>query len=143
MEIKLHNGEIRNLTTRNIIIATGAKPVVPNIPGLDKIDYVTSDTLWDKFAKKDLPPSRLIILGGGPIGCELAQCFARLGSTVTLIEVASRIMGTEDEEVSEIVQISLEQDGVDILTNHRALYCGREGNYKFITVTNNGTGTGY
>jgi pyruvate/2-oxoglutarate dehydrogenase complex dihydrolipoamide dehydrogenase (E3) component/uncharacterized membrane protein YdjX (TVP38/TMEM64 family) len=139
VEIKLHSGEIQSLTTRNIVIATGAKPVVPDLPGLDKVDYVTSDTLWDKFAKKDSLPSRLIVLGGGPIGCELAQSFARLGSTVTQIEMASRIMVREDEEVSEIVQSSLERDGVHILTDHRALSCERDGDHKFITVAHDGT----
>ena len=139
VEIKLHNGDIQRLTTRNIVIATGAKPIIPTLPGLDKVDYVTSDTIWDKFAKKDSLPSRLIVLGGGPIGCELAQSFARLGSKVTQLVRTSRILVREDKEVSEIVQSSLEQDGVHILTDHRALYCERDGDQKFITVTNDGT----
>jgi pyruvate/2-oxoglutarate dehydrogenase complex dihydrolipoamide dehydrogenase (E3) component len=81
----------------------------------------------------------LIVLGGGPIGCELAQSFARLGSKVTQIQRSPRIMIREDEEVSEIIQSSLEQDGVHILTDHRALHCERDGNHKFITVTHDGT----
>ena len=139
VEITPHVGSVQCLTTRNIVIATGAKPVVPDLPGLDKVDYVTSDTLWDKFAKRDSLPSRLIVLGGGPIGCELAQSFARLGSRVTQIEMASRIMVHEDKEVSEIIKSSLERDSVHVLTDHKALYCEREGDYKFITVTHDGT----
>ena len=139
VEVKLDNGDTRYLTTRNIVIATGARPAVPSLPGLEDIGYVTSDTLWDEFAKKDKLPPRLIVLGGGPIGCELAQSFARLGSKVTQIEKSPRIMMREDEEVSEIVQSSLEQDGVNVLTNHKALLCERENDHKFITVTHNGT----
>jgi pyruvate/2-oxoglutarate dehydrogenase complex dihydrolipoamide dehydrogenase (E3) component len=139
VEVKLDNGDIKHLTTRNIVIATGARPVVPSLPGLEDVGYVTSDTLWDEFAKKDKLPPRLIVLGGGPIGCELAQSFARLGSKVTQIQRSPRIMIREDEEVSEIIQSSLEQDGVHILTDHRALHCERDGNHKFITVTHDGT----
>ena len=139
VEVKLHDGSMQYLTTRNIVIATGAQPIVPPLPGLDEVGYVTSDTLWDEFAKNDLPPSRLIVLGGGPIGCELAQIFARLGSKVTQIEMASRIMIREDVEVSKIVQTSLERDGVYVLTDHRALRCEREGDHKFITIGHNGT----
>lgn len=139
VEVKLDNGDIKHLTTRNIVIATGARPVVPSLPGLEDVGYVTSDTIWDEFAKKDKLPPRLIVLGGGPIGCELAQSFARLGSKVTQIEKSSRIMIREDEEVSGIIQSSLEQDGVYILTDHRALHCERDGDHKFITVTHDGT----
>jgi len=138
VEIKLDNGDIQRLTTRNIVIATGARPIVPPLPGLDDVGYVTSDTLWDEFAKEDMPPSRLIVLGGGPIGCELAQSLARLGSKVTQIEMASRIMTREDEEISEMVQISLERDGVDVLTAHKALRCEREDEHKFIVVEHGG-----
>jgi pyruvate/2-oxoglutarate dehydrogenase complex dihydrolipoamide dehydrogenase (E3) component/uncharacterized membrane protein YdjX (TVP38/TMEM64 family) len=138
VEVKLHNGDIQRLTTRNIVIATGAQPIVPPLPGLDDVGYVTSDTLWDEFAKKDAPPSRLIILGGGPIGCELAQSFARLGSKVTQIEMASRIMIREDEEISEVVRSSLERDGVEVLIGHKALRCECEDENKFIVVEHDG-----
>lgn len=138
VEVKLHNGDIQRLTTRNIVIATGAQPIVPPLPGLDDVGYVTSDTLWDEFAKKDAPPSRLIVLGGGPIGCELAQSFARLGSKVTQIEMASRIMIREDEEISEVVRISLVQDGVEVLIGHKALRCECEDENKFIVVEHDG-----
>jgi pyruvate/2-oxoglutarate dehydrogenase complex dihydrolipoamide dehydrogenase (E3) component/uncharacterized membrane protein YdjX (TVP38/TMEM64 family) len=138
VEIKLHNGDIQRLTTRNIVIATGARAIVPPLPGLDDVGYVTSDTLWDEFAKKDVPPSRLIVLGGGPIGCELAQSFARLGSKVTQIEMASRIMIREDEEISEVARISLEQDGVEVLIGYKALRCECEDGNKFIVVEHDG-----
>ncbi len=138
VEIKLHNGDIQRLTTRNIVIATGSQPIVPPLPGLDDVGYVTSDTLWDEFAKKDAPPSRLIVLGGGPIGCELAQSFARLGSKVTQIEMASRIMIREDEEISEVVRISLERDGVEMLIGYKALRCECEDENKFIVVEHDG-----
>ena len=79
MEITLNGGGTQRLTTRSIVIAAGARPFVPPLPGLDEVGYVTSDTLWDEFAKLDDIPKRLVVLGGGPIGCELAQSFARLG----------------------------------------------------------------
>jgi len=138
VEVKLHNGDIQRLTTRNIVIATGAQPIVPPLPGLDDVGYVTSDTLWDEFAKKDAPPSRLIVLGGGPMGCELAQSFARLGSKVTQIEMAPRIMIREDEEISEVVRSSLERDGVEVLIGHKALRCECEDENKFIVVEHDG-----
>ena len=77
VEIALNGGGKQLLTTRSIVIAAGARPFVPPLPGLDQVGYVTSDTLWDSFAQLDAIPERLVVLGGGPIGCELAQCFAR------------------------------------------------------------------
>ena len=139
VEIKLNSGEIQTLTTRSIVIGTGAKPVVPPLPGLDEVGYVTSDTLWDEFAKLDAPPARLVVLGGGPIGCELAQSLARLGSKVTQVEMASRIMIREDEEVSNLARDALRRDGVDVLTHHTALRCEREDERKFIVVEHHGT----
>ena len=138
VEIKCNDGTTQRLTARSIIIAAGARPFVPNLPGLDAVGYVTSDTLWDEFAKLDAPPARLVILGGGPIGCELAQSFARLGSQVFQIEMAPRILSREDVEVSEFAQRALEQDGVAVLTNHKALRCEQEGERKFIIVEHEG-----
>ncbi|MEB8432083.1 FAD-dependent oxidoreductase [Cocleimonas sp. KMM 6892] len=109
------NGEV--LTTRNIIIGTGARPFVPNIPGLESVDYLTSDTLWDL---EELP-ERFIVLGGGPIGAELTQAFARLGSNVTMIEREERILIREDEDVSELVLESFNEDKVQVLTQHDAV----------------------
>ena len=134
VEIKLNDGTTQTLTTRSIVIATGARPFVPPLPGLEEVGYVTSDTLWDKFAKLDEAPKRLVVLGGGPIGCELAQSFARLGSGVIQIEMAPRIMIREDEEVSELARAALAADGVEVLTSHKAVRCEKEGERKFIVV---------
>lgn len=134
VEIKLNDGTIQTLTTRSIIIATGAKPFVPPLPGLEEVGYVTSDTLWSTFAEMDAPPKRLVVLGGGPIGCELAQSFARLGSNVIQIEMAPRIMIREDIEVSELARTSLVADGVDVLTDHKAVRCENEQGRKYILV---------
>jgi len=104
------------LTTRNIVIATGSRPFVPPIPGLDQVGYLTSDTVWDLRVQ----PARLVVLGGGPIGSELAQAFARLGTKVMQVEMLPRILTREDVEVSHGVRASLEEDGVSVLVNHRA-----------------------
>ncbi|OIQ98124.1 mercuric reductase [mine drainage metagenome] len=138
VEIKLNNGTIQTLTTRSIIIATGAAPFIPPLPGLNDVGYVTSDTLWDEFAKLDVTPKRLVVLGGGPIGCELAQSFARLGSHVTQIEKGTRIMAREDSEVSELARKALSANGVDVLTDHTAVRCEQEGDHKYIVVEHNG-----
>lgn len=134
VEVTLNEGGTRLITARSIVVAAGARPFVPPLPGLDDVGYVTSDTLWDEFAKLDAPPARLVVLGGGPIGCELAQSLARLGSQVTQVEMAARIMIREDEEVSELARASLERDGVVMLTGHKALRCEREGERKYIVV---------
>jgi len=138
VEIALEGGETRRLTTRAIIIATGAAPFVPPLPGLDDVGYLTSDTLWDALRDRTEPPKRLVVLGGGPIGSELAQSFARLGSQVTQIEMAPRIMIREDEEVSALVQASLTRDGVRVLTGHKALSCGVSDGAKWIEVEHEG-----
>ncbi len=141
VEIKLNNGGIQRLTSRSIVIATGAKPVVPPLPGLDEVGYLTSDTMWYELAKLDVPPARLVVLGGGPIGCELSQSFARLGSQVTQVEMAPRIMIREDEEVSALARDSLTNDGVLVLTEHKALRCEKEGERKFIILEHKGVET--
>jgi len=138
VEIKLADGTTQTLTTRSIVIATGAQPFVPPLPGLNDVGYVTSDTLWSTFAELDEAPKRLVVLGGGPIGCELAQSFARLGSGVTQIEMAPRIMIREDIEVSELARASLAADGVEVLTDHKAVRCEKEGEHKFIVVEHDG-----
>lgn len=107
----------RTLTTRNIVIAAGGRPLIPKIPGLDQVAYLTSDTIWDLAAL----PKRLVILGGGPIGCELAQAFARLGSAVSLIEMGQQLIGREDADVAGVVQAALEHDGVDVRLAHKAI----------------------
>jgi pyruvate/2-oxoglutarate dehydrogenase complex dihydrolipoamide dehydrogenase (E3) component/uncharacterized membrane protein YdjX (TVP38/TMEM64 family) len=109
-------GGTRALTTRAIVIATGGRPAVPPIPGIDEVGYLTSDTVWDL---RELP-RRLVVLGGGPIGCELAQCFARFGSRVTQVEMLPRILAREDPEISQLVAERFRADGVTVLTGHRA-----------------------
>lgn len=108
------NGQV--LTTRSIIIATGAAPFVPPIKNIEAVDYLTSDNLWDIREM----PGRMIVLGGGPIGTELAQALNRLGSQVTQVEMAPRIMSREDPEISLMVTASLEAEGVEVLVNHTA-----------------------
>ena len=106
----------RTLTTKSIVIAAGARPFVPPIPGLDAVDYLTSDNLWDL---RELP-ERLLVLGGGPIGSELTQAFARLGSRVIQVEMLPRIMAREDPDVSQAVKERFEAEGVRVLAGHRA-----------------------
>ena len=121
VEIKHNDGGTQTLTTKNIVVATGAAPFVPELPGIKESGYVTSDTLWSKFADMDTAPKKLIVLGGGPIGCELAQAFARLGSQVTQVELAPRLMGREDADVAEYAESVLRESGVNVLTSHKAL----------------------
>ena len=116
VEVKLKSGETRSLTTRSIVIAAGARPFVPPIPGIDQIDCLTSDTVWDL---RVLPP-RLVVLGGGPIGSELAQAFARFGSKVSQVEMLPRILPREDPEFSEMVAQRFRAEGIDVLTGHKA-----------------------
>ena len=138
VDIALNDGTTQRLTTRSIVIAAGARPFVPPLPGLEESGYVTSDTLWEVFAKLDEVPRRLLVLGGGPIGCELAQAFARLGSQVTQVEMAPRLMLREDEEVSALARDALAADGVRVLTGHKALRCERSGEVKTLVAEHQG-----
>jgi len=124
----------QTLTTRNIIIATGATPLVPAIPGLDTVQYLTSDNIWNLRTL----PRRLVVLGGGPIGSELTQCFARFGSEVTQIEMLPRILIREDPEISELVANQFKQEGINVLVNHQAKAIKRDGNKKIISCESNG-----
>ncbi|SIR18883.1 Pyruvate/2-oxoglutarate dehydrogenase complex, dihydrolipoamide dehydrogenase (E3) component [Rhizobium sp. RU20A] len=138
VEIALNDGASLRLTTRAIIIATGAQPVVPPIPGIEAVGYLTSDTMWERLRDRAQAPRRLVVLGGGPIGCELAQAFARLGSEVTQIEMAPRLMMREDEDAARLVEASLKADGVTVLTDHKAVACGVEAGEKWIDVDHAG-----
>ncbi|HEV7913211.1 MAG TPA: FAD-dependent oxidoreductase, partial [Albitalea sp.] len=124
------DGRRQTLTTKTIVVATGAAPLVPPLPGLADVGFLTSDTLW---GLRELP-QRLVVLGGGPIGCELAQAFARLGSQVTQVEMLPRLMTKEDEDVSAFARRVLERDGVQVLTGHRALRCETHGDEKTLVV---------
>jgi pyruvate/2-oxoglutarate dehydrogenase complex dihydrolipoamide dehydrogenase (E3) component len=115
--VKGEGGRIQRLTTRSIVIAAGARPLVPPIPGIEKMGCLTSDTVW---GLRKLP-ARLLVLGGGPIGSELAQAFARLGSRVTQVEMLPRILPREDPEVSEMLRAKFAAEGIAVLTGHKAM----------------------
>ncbi|WP_421184552.1 FAD-dependent oxidoreductase [Aeromonas enteropelogenes] len=114
----------RRLTTRHVVIATGARPLVPDLPGLDEVPYLTSDSLWQQRT----PPRRLLVLGGGPIGSELAQSFALLGIPVTLVELADQLLPREEREVAEALHHQMERDGVTLLTG----WCAERAQYQAI-----------
>jgi pyruvate/2-oxoglutarate dehydrogenase complex dihydrolipoamide dehydrogenase (E3) component/uncharacterized membrane protein YdjX (TVP38/TMEM64 family) len=141
VEITGNDGATQRRTARAVVIAAGARPFVPPLPGLAEIGCLTSDTLWDALADQDEPPANLLVLGGGPIGCELAQAFARLGSRVTVVELLPRILSREDPEVSELIAQSLERDGVSVLCGHTGVRCEREGDAKFLIVSSQGVET--
>jgi dihydrolipoamide dehydrogenase len=130
VEIAHDGGALQRLTAKDIVIAAGARPFVPPLPGFDQVEVLTSDTLWELRAL----PRRLVVLGGGPIGCELAQAFARLGSQVTQIEMLPRIMVREDEEVSALAKAALERDGIEVLVGHKALRVEVDGSRRAIVV---------
>lgn len=115
------NGQI--LTTKNITVATGARPFVPGIPGLSDVEFYTSDTIWN-IRKK---PKNLVVLGGGPIGSELTQAFNRLGVPVTQIESGTRILQKEDEDVSAMVAENFKKEGVKLLTGHTVSAVKKQG----------------
>ena len=134
VEITTATGK-QTLTTKNIVIAAGARPFIPPIPGLAEVNPLTSDTLWNIRVL----PKRLVVLGGGPIGCELTQCFARFGSAVTQVEMAPRIMIREDVEISEMVKKKFESEGVTVLVNHKAKQVVIENGEKYLVVENEGS----
>jgi pyruvate/2-oxoglutarate dehydrogenase complex dihydrolipoamide dehydrogenase (E3) component/uncharacterized membrane protein YdjX (TVP38/TMEM64 family) len=138
VEIALNGGGTRLLSTRAIVIAAGAQPVVPALPGLVELGYLTSDTLWAHLSTLDALPQRWVVLGGGPIGCELAQAFARLGAQVTQVEMAERLLLREDDEVSAFAQAALEADGVQVRTGHQALRCELQGATKMLIALHQG-----
>ena len=138
VEVALNDGQVQRLTTRSIVIAAGARPVVPDLPGLEDVGYLTSDTLWDAFAQIDEIPQRIVVLGGGPIGCELSQSLVRLGAQLTQVEMGERLMVREDDEVSQCVRDALVADGVQVLTNHKAVRCERQGDEKTLVLEHQG-----
>ncbi len=124
----------REITTRNIILATGGAPFVPPIPGLAEVGYYTSDTVWEL---RELP-RRLVVLGGGPIGCELAQAFSRLGSSVTQVERNPHVLMREDPDAIEFMQAQFAAEGIRILTNHAALRVSTDGGEKTLVCEHDG-----
>jgi pyruvate/2-oxoglutarate dehydrogenase complex dihydrolipoamide dehydrogenase (E3) component/uncharacterized membrane protein YdjX (TVP38/TMEM64 family) len=116
VEIKCNDGSTKVLTTRSIVIAAGARPFVPPIPGIEKTGYYTSDTVWEL---RELP-RRLVVLGGGPIGSELTQAFQRLGAQVTQVEMLPRLLIREDPEIAALVEERFRAEGVDLRVGHKA-----------------------
>jgi pyruvate/2-oxoglutarate dehydrogenase complex dihydrolipoamide dehydrogenase (E3) component/uncharacterized membrane protein YdjX (TVP38/TMEM64 family) len=116
LEVRHNDGRTERLTARSIVVATGGKPAVPPIPGLEDMQPLTSENLWDLQEQ----PERLLVLGGGPIGSELAHAFARLGSGVTQVEMGDRLLAKEDPDVSELVLKQFQADGVDVRLKHSA-----------------------
>ena len=136
VEIVRTDGEKQRLSTRAIVIAAGARPFVPPIPSIEAVGYLTSDTVWNL---RELP-RRLLVLGGGPIGCELAQAFARFGSRVTLVEMASRLLVREDEDVSAMVEQRFAAEGIRVMTGHRAKQFVSENSEKTLIAEHQGGG---
>ncbi len=134
VEITKDDGSTQKLTTKNIVIAAGARPFLPPIPGLAECKPLTSDNIWNLRTL----PKRLVVLGGGPIGSELTQCFARFGSNVTQVEMLPRIMIREDVEVSAMVKAKFEAEGVAVLVNHKAKQVVVENGEKYLVVENEG-----
>ncbi len=124
----------KTITTKNIVVATGARPVIPDLPGLDRINYYISDTIWDI---KRLP-GRLVVLGAGPIGCELAQAFSRLGSQVTLVQRGPQIMKKEDPDAAAAVKERFEAEGVSVLTGYSATAVEKNGEEKILVCDHDG-----
>ena len=134
VDVALADGSKKTLTTKNIVIAAGARPFIPPIPGLKESNPLTSDTVWE-IRKL---PKRLVVLGGGPIGSELTQCFARLGAKVTQVEMLPRIMIREDPEFSELVMKRFRDEGVEVLVNHKAKEVRVENGEKVLIVEHEG-----
>lgn len=134
VDVELSDGARRTLTTRSIVIAAGARPFVPPIPGLREMSPLTSDTVW---SLRDLP-RRLVVLGGGPIGCELAQCFARLGSRVTQVEMLPRLLAREDPDVSRLIAERFRAEDIELLLEHKAKAVMTEHGEKTLVLQHDG-----
>ena len=126
------NGKI--YTTKNIILATGAGPAIPKLPGLEKIKPLHTDNVWEIREQ----PKRLVILGGGPIGCELAQCFARLGSKVTQVQSGPHLLAREDDDIIQIMQKRFVEEGIELVLNSKAVEVQVEGDKKYLVVDQKG-----
>lgn len=138
VEIACNDGSTRRLTTRAIVIAAGAEPLVPDLPGLTESGYLTSDTLWEEFARRDEMPRRIVVLGGGPIGSELAQAFARLGAEVTQVERGERLLPREDADVAQLARDAQERSGVTVLTGHEAVRIDNDAERRLVMSSQDG-----
>jgi pyruvate/2-oxoglutarate dehydrogenase complex dihydrolipoamide dehydrogenase (E3) component len=133
--VEVRNGtEVRSLSTRAIVIAAGARPLVPAIAGMERVGYLTTDTMWEL---RELPP-RLLVLGGGPCGCELAQCFARFGSRVTVVDVLPRLLIREDPEVAALLARRFRDEHIDLRLGHKVSRILREGGEKLLVCEDGG-----
>jgi pyruvate/2-oxoglutarate dehydrogenase complex dihydrolipoamide dehydrogenase (E3) component len=124
----------QTLTTRSIVIATGGRPAVPPIPGIEEIGFLTSDTVWNIRTL----PKRLLVLGGGPIGCELAQSFARFGSQVTQIQRGPSLLPKEDADVSSLLMERFRAEGIELRTGHTPLRFERSEGTKVLVAEHEG-----
>jgi len=133
VEIATEEGT-RTLSTRAIVIATGGRPAVPGVPGIEEVGYVTSDTVWELRTL----PRRLLVIGGGPIGCELAQCFARLGAQVTQVQRGPQLLPKEDPEIAALVMQRFRAEGIDLRTEHTPLHFERDGDARTVVCEHAG-----
>jgi pyruvate/2-oxoglutarate dehydrogenase complex dihydrolipoamide dehydrogenase (E3) component/uncharacterized membrane protein YdjX (TVP38/TMEM64 family) len=133
VEIATEEGT-RTLSTRAIVIATGGRPAVPGVPGIEEVGYVTSDTVWELRTL----PRRLLVIGGGPIGCELAQCFARLGAQVTQVQRGPQLLPREDPEIAALVMQRFRAEGIDLRTGHTPLHFERDGDARTLVCEHAG-----
>ena len=133
VEIATEQGT-QTLSTRAIVIATGGRPAVPGVPGIEAVGYLTSDTVWGLRAL----PRRLLVLGGGPVGCELAQCFARLGSQVTQVQRGPQLLPREDPDVAALVMERFRAEGIDLRTGHTPLHFERDGEQRTLVCEHSG-----
>jgi len=135
-EVKVYRGQNSSeeliLTTKSIVVATGGRPIIPSIPGLDKIPFVTSDNIWEI---KNVP-AKLLVLGGGPIGIEMAQSYRRLGSEVTIITRGPQLLPKEDKDVGVLIQSKLEKEGIKVILNHEVKHFSKEGDLSFAFLGN-------
>ncbi|MEZ5499154.1 MAG: FAD-dependent oxidoreductase [Steroidobacteraceae bacterium] len=134
VQIERQDGATQELSTRAMVIATGAEPIVPPVPGIEDSGYLTSETLWGLTEA----PQRLLVLGGGPIGCELAQAFARLGSSVVLVEMAAQLLGREDGDVAEHLLQCMRDDGVDVRVGAEVVQFDRDTGGRYAIVDSGG-----
>jgi pyruvate/2-oxoglutarate dehydrogenase complex dihydrolipoamide dehydrogenase (E3) component/uncharacterized membrane protein YdjX (TVP38/TMEM64 family) len=132
VELAHVDGKTSRLTAKNFIIATGGAPFIPPLPGIDASGYLTSETMWDALSGRSEIPARMLIMGGGPIGCELAQSFQRLGAQVTMVEMEARLLAKEDADAAAIVEDHLRGEGVNILLGHTAIRA--EGRHRMIVT---------
>lgn len=128
LQITLHDGSVKTVTGDQIVIATGSSPLVPSIPGLDRVRYHTNETIFDL---KQIPES-LVIIGGGAIGCELAQSFSRLGTHVSIVEEMPHLMHSEDPKAREVIETQFREEGINLFLHHKAVQVGQR--EKFITL---------